>query len=177
MSSICQFEDNFLPSQRISGSKRIWLSSYLMLRSSLLAYIALSLFLGQANLPMFTHVCHGMGKSWTALVKPPKACCGKQKKDLREHHLAPTQPKSCDTIDKSRCCEDHIKYASLSVQLIQSIVKTFVQDNGVLLTMHSLDGGLFSSDAPVYEGIIHVHGPPGKLSGRELLIAHQLFLC
>ena len=148
-----------------------------MLRSCLLAYIALSLFLGQASLPMFTHVCHGMGKSWTALVKPPKACCGKQKKDLREHHLAPTQPKSCDTIDKSLCCEDHIKYASLSVQLIQSIVKTFAQDIGVLLILPSLDGGFFSSDAPEYKGIVHVHGPPGKLSGRDLLIAHQLFLC
>ena len=157
--------------------KGIWLPSYLMLRSCLVAYIALSLFLGQANLPIFTHVCHGMGKSWTALVKPPKACCGKQKKDLRDHHLAPTQPKSCDTIDKSRCCEDHVKYASLSVQLIQSIVKTFAQDIGVLLILPSLDGGFFSSDAPEYKGIVHVHGPPGKLSGRDLLIAHQLFLC
>ena len=148
-----------------------------MFRSCLVAYIALSLFLGQANLPMYTHVCHGMGKSWTALVKPPKSCCGKQKKDLRSHPLTPTQPKACDTIEKSQCCDDHVKYASLSVQLIQSIVKTFAQDIGVHLILHSLDGGFFSSDAPVYEGIVHVHGPPGKLSGRDLLIAHQLFLC
>jgi hypothetical protein len=148
-----------------------------MIRSCLLAYIALSLFLGQSNLPIFTHVCHGMGETWTALISPPKACCGKRKQDLQEHHRQPVVPKSCDSVDKGRCCEDHVKYASLSVDLIQQIVKTFSHFKVVPDAIPSLDNSYFLSAPPAYEGIVHVHGPPGKLSGRGLLIAYQLFLC
>jgi len=148
-----------------------------MIRSCLLAYIAFSLFVGQFKLPVFTHVCHGMGKTWTAIIKPPKACCGKRKQDLKEHHIQPIVPKSCDSVDKSRCCDDHVKYASLSVDLIQQIVKTYSHFNGVPDASHSLEKTFFLSISPSFEGIVHVHGPPGKLSGRRLLIAHQLFLC
>ena len=91
--------------------------------------------------------------------------------------MQPVVPKSCDSVDKGRCCEDHVKYASLSVQLIQQIVKPYMPDNGVLYASHSLDGVSFSSNPPAYEGIINVHGPPDKLSGRDLLIAQQIFLC
>src|SRR5678815_1919131 len=148
-----------------------------MMRSCLLAYISLSLFLGQANLPMFTHVCHGMGKTWTALGKPPKACCGKRKKDLQAHHATPQKPISFTFIEKSRCCDDHIKYASLSVLLIHQVVKNFSQDNVISYAAHSLEALSFNVILPAYDGIVHVHGPPGKLSGRDLLIAYQLFLC
>ena len=150
---------------------------FAMMRGILLVYISLSLFLSQANLPLFTHICHGMGKTWTTLIKPTKACCGKRKKDLREHHLASVQPKSCDTVDKSPCCEDHIQYASLSVELIKQVLKNFSRDGGISNAVYSLHGGICSSNSLLHSGIVHVHGPPVKLSGRDLLIAHQLFLC
>ncbi|HEY3387056.1 MAG TPA: hypothetical protein VGK46_11135 [Saprospiraceae bacterium] len=148
-----------------------------MIRSSLLTYFALSLLLGQVNLPLFTHVCHGMGMTWTSVAKPPKACCGKKKKNLQEHHKVSSEAKSCDTIAKSPCCEDHIKYASLSVQFVQQAIKVFAHTNWVSFTFQTLEESLFLPTPPSADAIVHVHGPPGKLSGRALLIAHQLFLC
>lgn len=148
-----------------------------MIRSGLLAYIALSLLLGQINLPLFTHVCHGMGKTWTSVAKPPKACCGKRKLTLQEPHKSLSNPKSCDTIDKSRCCEDHINYASLSVGLIHQLVKTYPHFNWIADKAPFVNRSFFQSALTSIEGIVYVHGPPGKLHGRSLLISQQIFRC
>jgi hypothetical protein len=148
-----------------------------MIRGVLLAYISISLFLSQAKMPLFTHICHGMGMTWTALVKPPKACCNKQKRKVHTSHCQKIQTASTVAYDQMPCCEDHIKYVSLSVQLIQQAVKASAQHHSTFTATPSLAYLHSIPFTPAHEVILQDHGPPEKPSGRDLLIAHGLLLC
>ena len=147
-----------------------------MIRSFLLAYIALSLFLSQANLPLFTHICHGMGMTWTALVKPPKACCGKIKRKEYAVHCRKILS-NVVVIDKEPCCEDHVDYVSLSVQVVHQFAKVQTQTKLYHSIAPAFLHGFSISAVAALDVIVQDNGPPRQLSGRNLLIAYQLFLC
>lgn len=148
-----------------------------MFRGILLAYISLSLFLSQANLPLFTHICHGMGKTWTALVKPPKACCGKIKQKDLTRPCEKMAPNSVASYDKEPCCEDHVKNISLSVQFLSQAVKALAQTDLSPSIPPSFLYGISVCILPSFHEIVQDHGPPNHPSGRDLLIAHHLLLC
>ena len=133
------------------------------------------LFLSSLGLPVFTHICMGMGKTWASILIPPSDCCSKQAKNIGMFP-DPAQIQKVCHVSKTPCCENEIALVSLEssytvqIQLVISFfcispfppsLQQFTQNFQQISDTHPLG---YTVDIP------HRYG-------RSLLIFEQLLLC
>jgi len=149
-----------------------------MLRKYLAYFLISVLSLSSVGTPVFTHMCSGMGKSWSSLFVQPSACCA----GLRSH----SGKEKCKSfamrnggcqMKKMPCCENKVSFVALSS------IYTFQHHSSLLpglvfslpwAQINSFDSGYYSFWTKPLNPFSK--GPPLR-HGRSLLIFEQLFLC
>jgi hypothetical protein len=144
-----------------------------------LAYFLISLLsLSGVGMPVFTHVCSGMGKTWSALFVQPNACCGglishSRRQQCKSHPEANSDCK----IKKMPCCENKVSFVALASNYTSQHDRSQVFDwvFPLLGAQRSpIEYGFFRfSPQPICP---FSKGPPLRHE-RSLLIFEQLFLC
>ena len=146
-----------------------------MIRQILTFHLAAILLFSNVGIPVFKHICHSQGKTWSSVIIPAKSCCSKKKLiEVNPCH----SPKSETALTGRPCCEDHQDILQLSVDYLNSQVAltkcppsfdflcTFVFN-------HKYDLVSTSNSKSFHKA----HGPPRNLHGRSLLISQQTFRC
>ena|SRR5687768_8869782 len=146
-----------------------------MIRQILTFHLAAILLLSNVGIPVFKHICHSQGKTWSSVVIPAKSCCSKKKlTGVKPCHSTKTET----GLDSRPCCENQQDFLQLSVDYLQSqlgltkcsptfdFVGAFVFDYKCDLATNSN-----------HNRFPKTHGPPGNLYGRSLLISQQIFRC
>lgn len=156
----------------------ILLGVFLRMLRKYLAYFLISvLSLSSVGMPVFTHMCRGMGKSWSALFVHPDACCARLLTySGQEQCKSLPQGNSACQIKKMPCCENKVSFVALSSHY------TAQHDNSQLLAWgFPLPAPLSPLDNRFYhfcpQPINPISKGPPLRYGRSLLIFEQLFLC
>ncbi|MEO6133483.1 MAG: hypothetical protein ABIQ02_16705 [Saprospiraceae bacterium] len=132
------------------------------------------MLLTNVGIPVFTHVCHGQGMSWSSIV-PVKGCCSK--KQVKETVIAchtefHTQ---VETVSKKPCCENQTEFMKMKSDFMQAISgfleETFKVSAAGIITIDTFSG-FFSLS--VERLPFQAHAPPVSLSGRSLLLFKQV---
>lgn len=138
---------------------------------SLLAILSLS----SIGVPVFSHVCNGLDKTWTSILIPHSNCCSHEGIEKGTCKVPPESDKDCQ-VSKAPCCENEVTFAALNstyTSLSQSLV-TF-------LLIPALPGTpverteTYLSDVQDLKFYVSCDIP--HRYGRSLLIFEQLFLC
>ena len=148
---------------------------FLMIRQILTFHLAAILLLSNVGIPVFKHICHSQGKTWSSVVIPTKSCCSKKK--VTGGNSCHT-PKSETGLASRPCCENQQEIISLSVDYLQShlaLTKSSLIDDfvGAFVNNHKFDL-VTNSD---HNSLPKAHGPLRTLHGRSLLISQQVFRC
>ena len=134
------------------------------------------LFLSSLGFPVFTHVCHGMDKTWFSIFVPPNDCCDQVANSIKTCKSTFEGGGDC-FLSKRPCCEDEVSLAALDADFTyQSISTVSLLPIAAILVPH------FN---PILVGYsIHTSVPTSRFDyfptpryGRSLLIFEQLFLC
>ena len=150
-----------------------------MQRTIISCSLCFVLLLSHVGLPVYTHVCHSMQKSWSSIYVPAKSCCS-LKESTRSGAICLTG-KDLDTkgpaFTLEPCCEN-----------IQDILQLDAEFSFSQL-FPGKEIHLFSPNFPVatdnditLAGILtgskaKTNGPARMLYGRSLLVAEQVFRC
>ena len=146
-----------------------------MIRQILTFHLAAILLLSNVGIPVFKHICHSQGKTWSSLVIPAKSCCSKKKSvGTNPCH----SPKSETGLASRPCCENQQDVLQLSVDYLQSQIALTKSSPtfdfiGTLVFNHNYDLVGNSNSNRFHKA----HGPPRNLHGRSLLISQQVFRC
>ena len=137
--------------------------------------LLLILFLSSLGLPVFTHVCNGMDKTWTSILVPPSNCCSHEGIKKGNCEVPINSIEDCQ-LSKAPCCENGVTFAALYskyTSLSQSLV-TFLLIPVFPSTFYEVTGSYLSciQDLKFYVSCDIPHP-----YGRSLLIFEQLFLC
>ncbi|MDQ3017844.1 MAG: hypothetical protein M3R25_14120 [Bacteroidota bacterium] len=150
-----------------------------MIRRLLSYHLAIMMLLTNVGIPVFTHVCHTQGKSWSSAFIPAKSCCSKSKNNQTAGlcHL-PESKQEGVSYEARPCCENHSGFAQLNPEIILSGInfslKSFDQASAVSVQFfQSSLSAHFASVNSAYPS----HGPPSALYGRSMLIFQQVFRC
>lgn len=146
-----------------------------MIRQILTFHLAAILLFSNVGIPVFKHICHSQGKTWSSVVIPAKSCCSKKKlTGINPCHSA----KSETGLASRPCCENQQDILQLNVDYLQSylaltkasqtfdFIGTFVYNSKYELVADSNCKRFHKA-----------HGPPRNLYGRSLLISQQIFRC
>ena len=147
-----------------------------MVRRIFIIKLATLLLICNVGVPVYTHICHTMGKSWSSIFRPAKSCCSKrmQKTQVNTCHFPQTET----SLRKGLCCENQQEILQLHVDYLQNqLSKDKTKPTPDIHVSYA-----FASLKHVFSSISNcwyskAHGPPGKLHGRSLLIAQQIFRC
>lgn len=138
---------------------------------SLLAILSLS----SIGVPVFSHVCNGLDKTWTSILIPHSNCCSHAGIEKGNCEVPSKNDTDCQ-VSKAPCCENEVAFAALNskyTSLSQSLV-TF-------LLMPALPGSpveITESDLSCVQDFkFYVSCDIPHRYGRSLLIFEQLFLC
>lgn len=151
----------------------------LMMRQIVTFHLAAILLLSNVGIPVFTHICHGQGKTWTSLYVPAKSCCTKKKLSTNSFacHI-PAKDNDSSSIKSRPCCENKDGLIQLDSDFAQKL-PVFIKWSqtslifAVSLINQSLPGFLERESYSINKP----HGPPIQLHGRSLLISQQVFRC
>lgn len=137
-------------------------------------HFAFLMLLTNVGIPVFTHVCHGQGMSWSSII-PVKGCCSKKqiKESVIACHTGFQTP--VETVSKKPCCENRTGFIKMKSDFIQTISGFLKETSKVsadgIMTIDTFAG--FSSLS--VEGLPFLaHAPPFSLSGRSLLLFKQV---
>ena len=153
------------------------------LRRLLALKLTLLVLVSQLYMPVHTHVCHGMGKSWSALWVKPDSCCKNKNSKSVENHIHHEHPEQVDLQWKQLpCCENHSSCLKMAGQYVKSVSKSV--SKSVVKTPEP-ERIVFSSPLillPSYLRFDHVlsnrlQNPPPIRSGPETLCWYQVWQC
>lgn len=149
------------------------------LRRLLAHHLALLVFVSQLYLPVNTHVCHGMGKIWSAIWVKPDSCCKNTKAKIFKIHVHSEQTQRSKLEWKQLpCCESHISCLALAAQYVKSasssVAKSPETTQAISCPLLKLCSSFLSFQNPL---CILLHGPPPPRSGSEILTWHQVRRC
>ncbi len=133
----------------------------------------------QVYLPVYTHVCHGMGKTWASAIVKPDSCCRKKKPDdgLKGCHSGEI-PSSGLQFNKLPCCESHSSCLGLGLQFTKHIPKAVVKILPHPDPIGKTPEDIFSSlQVPAKTYWWHLLGPPLARDGRAVLRSKQQLQC
>lgn len=150
-----------------------------MIRRLLSYHLAFMMLLTNIGIPVFTHICHGQGKSYSSIIIPAKSCCSKSsdEKQVGLCHIPSTRSEGL-SIEARPCCENHNGIARLQSDLILSGTGSMEKiSEKFSLSPSSYIDLLVTSEYISSEEVTQTHGPPKRPHGRALLISHQVFRC
>lgn len=144
-----------------------------------LAYFLISLLsLSSVGMPVFTHMCSGMGKAWSSLFVQPKACCaGLNAHSGKQKCVSHPEANSGCKMKKMPCCENKVSFVALSSNY------TCQNENSQFfgwsfpfpgVSIDPFGNASYSFRTQPFN--LFSNGPPLRY-GRSLLIFEQLFLC
>ena len=146
-----------------------------MVRQILTFHLAAILLLSNVGIPVFKHICHSQGKTWSSVVIPAKSCCSK-KKVIGGNTCHSTKGET--GLTGRPCCENQQDILQLSVDYLQKqIALTKCSPTfdfiGTFVFNHKYDLVTNTNSKKFHKA----HGPPRNLYGRSLLISQQIFRC
>ena len=148
-----------------------------MLRQIVSYNLVLLVLCSQVVLPVFSHVCHGMGRTWTSVFKQPDSCCkNKVKPDFsfacQREGVCPVSTE----LKRTPCCESHATCLGIGLHFVKMATKVFKSVWSSSFIEQKPTYPIFSSSQVATSFLYyHHHGPPVKLSGRSLLVMKQVF--
>ena len=147
-----------------------------MVRRIFIIKLATLLLICNVGVPVYTHICHTMGKSWSSVFRPAKSCCSKrtQKSQVSICHF----PQNETSLSRGLCCENQQEILQLHVDYLQHQIGKERYEPATDLPVHYTTTGLEDLAFSISNyRVTKAHGPPGKIYGRSLLIAQQTFRC
>jgi hypothetical protein len=130
------------------------------------------IFCGSVGVSVFAHLCSVDGLE-LSYFQPQEDSC---KPDLEEesccHKKAPAAEKT--SIGSEKCCKESVSYYKISTENADKILKLKFQPKhakAFLLFPEIFPAVFVKEEQIAYEA----PPPPGKSSGREIIIAHQVF--
>lgn len=148
----------------------------MVLRKFLAYFLLVTLSISSIAMPVFTHVCNGMDKTWSSLFVPPANCCDKAGNATKTCKPV-SNTREDSTFSKLPCCEDDVSLAALganyTVQSTSSLSLLPTTPLPVPYFYPDLSGYSVQS---IYQVITRDQLPTPRY-GRSLLIFEQLFLC
>ena len=143
-------------------------------------HLAALVLLTNIGIPVFTHVCHGQGKTWSSVLLPARSCCSKKKSD-NEVKPCHADDRSCEKGMRPKpCCENHTSLLNTKSDFFNSHstwvskVKTSQQEFDAIFSISLIPD--FSSPS-LSSFSFQPHAPPVPLHGRSLLIFKQTLRC
>jgi hypothetical protein len=148
----------------------------MVLRRFLAFFLLVTLTVSSVAMPVFTHVCNGMDKTWSSLFVPPADCCDNASNTTKI--CVPDTKTSQDcALSKQPCCEDEVSLAALGADFTVHYTSALTQ-----FPIAAIPGAHFYPNLigyPTYTALQtnrFDHFPTPRY-GRSLLIFEQLFLC
>ena len=142
-------------------------------------HLALLLFCSQVYVPVYSHVCHGMGKSWSAMWVKPDSCCKKSSKQI---DLPVCRKESASdqavTWQKLPCCENQSTCLGMMVHFVKN--SPLKENHGKTIAKpspHLVPISISSFQFFQVSDFVPFHGPPLYRSVKTMLILHQTWLC
>jgi hypothetical protein len=135
------------------------------------------LLISNIGIPVYTHICHTMARSWSSIYVPAKSCCNKGGKGMAPQNT-PVNISDFPSISQRPCCENQHGFIQLQSEFIQylpqllSAASTYYADADVF---HNFSLSLYVTESTKLS--CKPHGPPLSLHGRSLLISEQVFRC
>ncbi len=177
-----QETENGIPRYNLKKNKaftyRLFLKLVKLTRIYLTFFLVSLLTLSSVGLPVFSHICNGMGKTWTSLFVPPSDCCTPPGKSDTEQSckLTSKDMRNCH-MTKSPCCENDFSFSALHSVYTTNIHQDLVFQSSPSCAVHifqPIDLRAYFSDSLSEKPSTHL---PHLRHGRSLLIFEQLFLC
>ena len=150
-----------------------------MIRRLLSYHLAIVMLVTNIGIPVFTHVCHGQGKSWSSAFVPAKSCCTKSKpNELKGLCHIPAAQKDGLSFEARPCCENHSAFAQIHSDLAFSGADFSLKGINQLFTA-TMSFQLYDASQILLNvgETSRSHGPPQRLYGRSMLIFQQVFRC
>lgn len=139
-------------------------------------FLLVTLSVSSVAMPVFTHVCHGMGKTWFSLFVPPNDCCDKDGSSAKACKPDLNATKEC-TLSKLPCCENEVSLAALGSNYTFQTHKSLSPiSTAVIPALHLHIAFIGYPGYTAYQAINFDQLPTPRY-GRSLLIFEQLFLC
>ena len=145
-----------------------------MIHRILAYHLAALLFLSNLGVPVFTHICKGMGRSWTSVLLPARSCCSHVKK-VAETPASTKQAGCCaQKVKAGSCCENRVSLVQLDCDL--------PVPPGPGLSIDDAPDYLATSNVPytatfVVSTSFFPHDPPWPDQAKTLLLKYQVFRC
>ncbi len=150
-----------------------------MLRRLLSYQLAVMMLLTNIGIPVFTHVCHTQGKSWSSAFIPANSCCSKSDENQSYGfcHL-PSAKEEGAAYEARPCCENHSGFVQLNPEVTLSGISSLSKPFDKVFASGIYEGQLrLEFNLAVCKTIVRSHGPPVVLYGRGMLIFQQVFRC
>ncbi len=150
-----------------------------MIRRLLSYHLAIVMLVTNIGIPVFTHVCHGQGKSWSSAFVPAKSCCSRSKNNKAEGicHI-PGKESQGLSFNARPCCENHAGFVQFQPDILISGAGLLLKGvDKFLASPLSYPEVRISGVSLSMREATRSHGPPRTLHGRSMLIFQQVFRC
>lgn len=137
--------------------------------------LTILLLLTNIGVPVFTHICHGMGRSWTSILIPAEGCCKLAKKDMvRPYGNYPVEA-SGPVLRKNPCCESLTSFVGIESEFIQSLPTDQEPTGKNIPSILNGKAWIGATSTPLPELRPDSHLDPVLPYGRSLLVFQQVF--
>lgn len=130
------------------------------------------IFCGSVGVSVFAHLCSIDGLEVSYFQPVEESCTPPVEQESCCHET--TAPVEKNGINSKKCCQESVSYYKISTENADKILKLKLQPkhiNAFLLFPEIFPEVFVKEEQIAYEA----PPPPGKSSGREILIAHQVF--
>ena len=146
------------------------------LRRFLAFFLLVTLTFSSVAMPVFTHICSGMDKTWSSFFVPPSSCCAASASKEGKCESISMENQGC-WLSKLPCCENDVSLVALGANYTLQIYSEVCFSSLIAnLETHFSQFGIDFYTNPPCQTIAFDHSPTPRF-GRSLLIFEQLFLC
>lgn len=139
--------------------------------------LALFVFAGTTGVYVFEHICQVDGKTTSVYIHPEHPCESQFKKahhEVRHDHCSAKMSKD-DHVYSKDCCSDEVQVFQISYDYYQHFQIALPQMVALVQPM------LWSNTLAVLHktqyNLAQFNRPPPLVTGRQISILHQTFLC
>ena len=148
----------------------------MVLRRFLALFLLVTLSVSSVAVPVFSHVCNGMGKTWSSFFVPSVDCCDNASNAEKICARGKKISQEC-TFSSRPCCEDEVSLAALGADFtFQSTSSFSLLPIAALPVPHYYPMLIGYSFHTAVQTNRYNHFLTSRY-GRSLLIFEQVFLC
>lgn len=137
---------------------------------------AVILLISNIGIPVYSHICHTLSRSWSSIYIPAKSCCSKPGSAMSDN-VCTDRNSYLPEFSQRPCCENQKGLIQLESEFVQYLPQLLIALSDYLDADHFYYFSL-SQYLPESKMLSQKpHGPPLLLYGRSLLIAEQIFRC